>query len=142
MDEVRYMTTWEQRFFTHLFTGFAGAALLLACLGVYGLVAYRGSRRAHEIGIRVALGADNSDVLRLLLGQGVGLAAAGIAAGLVLAVAVSRVLGSVVYGSSSSGHAGLYVVTALVLVVPILVASYVPARRAAKVGAMASLRQD
>ena len=141
MDEVRYMTTWEQRFFTHLFTGFAVAALLLACLGVYGLVAYRGSRRAHEIGIRVALGADHSDVLRLLLGQGVGLAAAGIAAGLVLAVGVTRVLGSVVYGSST-GHPGLFVVTALMLIVPILVASYLPARRAAKVGAMAALREE
>ena len=141
MDEVRYMTTWEQRFFSHVFSAFAAAAVLLACLGAYGLVAYRGTQRTHEIGIRVALGAGRRDVERLLVGQGITLAAAGILVGFVLSLGVTRVLGSVLYGTSA--HSGLYIATAaILLLVPILLASYIPARRAARVGPMAALRQD
>ena len=145
MDEVRYMTTWEQRFFSHVFGAFAIAAVLLACLGIYGLVAYRGTQRTHEIGIRVALGAGRRDVERLLVGQGITNAAAGILVGFVLSLGVTRDLQSVLYGTSSA-HSGLYIATAAILLVPILVpilvASYIPARRAARVGPMAALRQD
>jgi putative ABC transport system permease protein len=141
MDEVRYMTTWEQRFFSYVFGLFAASAVLLACLGVYGLVWYRSSQRTHEIGIRVALGADQRAVLRLLLGQGASLAAAGLGAGLVLSLGVSRMLKSVVFGTPP-GAIGLFAAMACILATSVLVASYLPARRAARIRPMAALRQD
>ena len=90
MEEVRAYTTFEQRFFGKLMGAFAGQALLLACLGVYGVLAYGVSRRTHEIGVRLALGARPLDVIRLVVRQGAKMAAAGVAAGLLLAVALGR----------------------------------------------------
>jgi len=141
MEDVRYLTTWEQRLFSHLFNAFAMSAVLLACLGIYGLVAYRVGRRTHEIGIRIALGAEQKDVLRLLLGQGAGLAAIGIGLGLLLSAGVGRLLASALYGVSSM-NPSLYAAAAAVLVVPVLVASYVPARRAARIKPMSALRDE
>ena len=86
MEEVRAYTTFEQRFFGKLMGAFAGQALLLACLGVYGVLAYGVSRRTHEIGVRLALGARPLDVIGLVVRQGATMAAAGVAAGLLLAV--------------------------------------------------------
>ena len=80
MEEVRAYTTFEQRFFGKLMGAFAGQALLLACLGVYGVLAYGVSRRTHEIGVRLALGARPGDVIRLVVRQGARMAAAGVAA--------------------------------------------------------------
>lgn len=141
MDEVRYMTTWEQRFFGHVFGAFAVAAVLLACLGIYGLIAYRGTQRTHEIGIRLALGAEPRSVLRLLLVQGVALATLGIGLGLVLSIAVNRVLENIVYGAPSS-PAVLFASMAAALTAAILLASYLPARRAARIQPTMALRQD
>ena len=141
MEEVRFMTTWEQRFFSHLFNGVAIAAVLLACLGIYGLVAYRVGRRAHEIGIRIALGAETKDVVRLLLGQGVALAGAGVALGLIFSLGVARVLASALYAVPDSNPA-LFAATASFLAIAVLTASYLPARRAAQIRPMAALRED
>jgi putative ABC transport system permease protein len=139
MREVRAYTTWEQRFFGEAMGVFAAAALLLACLGVYGVLAHAVSRRAHEMGVRFALGARSADVVRLVVGEGAVLAGVGIALGLVLSAAVSRMLGGVLFGLSAADpwtFAGM----AIVLLGVVLVASYLPARRAARVDPMTVLR--
>jgi putative ABC transport system permease protein len=140
MEQVRFMTSWENRFFSRLFNAFALAAVFLACLGVYGLVAYRSGRRTHEIGIRVAVGADNKDVLRLLLRQGVVPAGIGIPIGLALSYGVRGILGSVLY--PSSGYAELALAAATLFIAAVVLASYLPARRAASLEPMRALRQD
>jgi putative ABC transport system permease protein len=140
MEQVRFMTSWENRFFSRLFNAFGLAAVFLACLGVYGLVAYRSGRRTHEIGIRVALGADNKDVVRLLLRQGVVPAGIGITIGLALSYGVRRILLSVLY--QSSGYAELTLAAATLFTAAVVLASYLPARRAASLEPMRALRQD
>ena len=92
MAARRLETTWGERFFGQAMGLFAGAALFLACLGVYGVLSYAVSRRTREIGVRMALGATRQDVLRLVLGQAAWLAAAGVGGGLVLAFALARLL--------------------------------------------------
>ncbi|HVQ30201.1 MAG TPA: ABC transporter permease, partial [Vicinamibacteria bacterium] len=141
MDEVRAYTTFEQRFFGRLMGAFAGQALLLACLGVYGVLAYGVSRRTHEIGVRLALGARPLDVVRLVVRQGARLAAAGVACGLLLAAAVGRLIQGILFGVSFWEPLPL-LATALLLVGVVLLASLLPARRAAAVDPMAALRAD
>jgi putative ABC transport system permease protein len=140
MEQVRFMTSWENRFFSQLFNVFALSAVFLACLGVYGLVAYRSGARTHEIGIRVALGADKKEVLLLLLRQGLVLAGIGIIMGLVLSYGVRRILGTVLY--QSTGYAELTLGAATLFTAAVLFASYLPARRAASLDPMRALRQD
>jgi putative ABC transport system permease protein len=140
MQQVRFMTSREERFFSWLFNAFAIAAAFLACLGVYGLVAYLSGQRIHEIGIRVALGSDKRDVLRLLLRRGVALAAIGVSTGLALSYGVSRILGSLLYGSS--GYAEITVAAATLFPAAVLCASYLPARRAASLDPLRALRED
>lgn len=122
---------------------FAAMALLLASVGLYGIIAYSVSQRLQEIGIRLALGADRGDVLRLVVRQGLSLTALGLAAGLVIAAAVSSTgwLSSLLY--EVKGHDLLtFAVVPLVLVLVSLVASFVPARRATKVDPLAALRYE
>jgi ABC-type antimicrobial peptide transport system permease subunit len=102
MGEVRAATTWEQRFFGKLMGAFAAQALLLACLGVYGVLAYAVSRRTHEIGVRLALGARPADVVSLVVGRGARMALAGVALGLLLSLAVGQTLQGILYGVSGS----------------------------------------
>jgi ABC-type antimicrobial peptide transport system permease subunit len=141
MEEVRYFTSWEERFVSRLFLAFAVAALLLAALGTYGLVAYRSSRRVREIGVRMALGATGRAMLRMLLVQGSVLAGLGLALGLPGSYAVSRLLEGSLYRVSAV-NVGLYAVAASLLAGAVLLASYLPARRAARVSPMAALRQE
>jgi len=141
MDEVRYLTTWEQRFFGRTFAAFAIAALLLAGLGTYGLIAYRASRRVREIGVRVALGATYREVLGMLVREGSLVAGIGLALGLPAAYLVSRVLEGVLFRVPAVNLA-LYLAAALLLSAAILLASYIPARRAARIDPMTALRQD
>ena len=117
----------------------AGVGLLLTVLGVYGVVAYRTSRRTKEIGIRVALGATRGDVLRLVLREGLVVALAGVVAGIPLAFAAARMLGSFLYGVSAD-DAFAYLSAALLLIACIGAATLVPARRAARSNPSASLR--
>jgi predicted permease len=141
MEEIRYFTTWEQRFFSRTFVAFALAALLLAGLGTYGLIAYRASRRVREIGVRVALGASYREVLGMLLREGSLVAGMGLGLGLPAAYLVSRLLEGILFRVPAVNVA-LYLTAAILLLTAILLASYVPARRAARVDPMTALRQD
>ncbi|MGH9320565.1 MAG: FtsX-like permease family protein, partial [Vicinamibacteria bacterium] len=141
LEEVRYFTTWEQRFLSRVFLTSAVAALLLASLGTYGLVSYRSSRRTREIGVRVALGASDRDVFGMLLREGSALAAMGIAIGVPASYAVSRMLEGLLYRVPSVNVA-LYMTASLLLAAAVLLAGYLPARRAARMPPMAALRQE
>lgn len=123
-------------------TGALGAmGLLLATVGLYGIIAYSVGRRTREIGLRVALGADRPAVLRLIIGEGMRLAAAGVAVGLVLAAAASRLLAGLLFGLSPL-DLPTFTATALLLAAVALLASYLPARRATAADPMAALRTD
>ena len=141
MEEVRAFTTWEQRFFGRLMGVFAAQALLLACLGVYGVLAYAVSRRTHEIGVRLALGARPVDVVRLVLERGMALGLLGTALGLLLALVEGRALQGVLYGVAAWEPVPL-LATAGVLLGVVVAASLLPARRAAAVDPIAALRAD
>jgi len=129
------------RFRTLLLTVFAALAVLLAMAGVYGVMTYVVGRRSGEIGLRMALGASQSNVLRLILRQGLMLTGIGIAIGLAGAVATTRILGSMLFEVKNTDPL-TYAGVAALLVVVALVASYIPARRAARVDPLVALRQE
>jgi putative ABC transport system permease protein len=131
----------ERRFSLLLLTLFAGIALVLSVIGIYGVMAYATSQRRHEIGIRMALGAGSREVLGLVLGQGMRLVGLGLALGLAGAWMLSRVLTSQLYGVSAKDPV-TYLAVALLLGGVALTASYLPARRAVRVDPMASLRAE
>src|SRR5881398_3039460 len=124
-----------------MFGAFAGLALALAAVGLYGVLAYTVAQRTHEVGIRVAMGAQRSDVLGLMVGQGVRTAALGAGIGALAALAGGRVLSSLLYGVSPHDPLVLFGAAMIPLVVA-AVASYVPARRAAKVDPVVALRYE
>jgi len=141
MAEVRVFTIWEQRFFGRLMGAFAVAALLLACLGVYGVLACAVSGRTRELGVRMALGARPSDVARLVLKDGARLAAFGVLLGLGLSAGVGRVLRSILYGVSGADPLAFAGMAALLAAVA-LFASWLPARRASRVDPLTALRYE
>jgi putative ABC transport system permease protein len=120
---------------------FASIALLLAGVGIYGVISYSTLRRAQEIGIRMALGATHGDIVRRVVGQGLILTGAGLAAGLIGHLAISRALRSLVYGSDTTGAWSL-LFAILVLGSIALLASYIPARRAVRGDPVAALRSE
>jgi predicted permease len=140
MPELRRLANWEQRFFGMVMGLFAGAALLLACLGLYALIAYSTGRRAREIGVRLALGARPLDVVVMLLAESGRVAGAGAAAGVLLGIALAQALGSVLYGVRLDGW--LVVSMLAPLLATLLVATWLPARRAAHVEPTAALRDE
>jgi putative ABC transport system permease protein len=141
MDENIQRSYWQQALYSKMFTAFAAIALALAAVGVYGVIAYSVSQRTREIGVRVALGAQRSNVLALILSHGAVLAAVGIGIGLAGALGVTRFLRAMLFGVSPFDPAS-FVGVALVLSVIVFLASYVPARRAARVDPIEALRQE
>jgi putative ABC transport system permease protein len=120
--------------------GFAAVALLLASIGIYGLLAYMVGQRTREIGLRVALGASRSDILRPILARGVALAATGILAGMLISASAASMMASLLYGVRPHDPAVFLLVPSLLLAVAVL-ASYFPARRAAQVDPIVALRE-
>jgi predicted permease len=144
MEEISSASMMSQRFPTILLGAFAVLALLLASSGIYGVISYLMTQRVREIGIRLALGAEKQDVLRMVLGQGLRMAAAGIAIGIAAALVLARLLSSfsqLLFGVRSNDPPTLAVVS-LVLIGAALLACYVPARRAARVDPLIALRYD
>jgi putative ABC transport system permease protein len=120
---------------------FGGGALLLATIGIYGVIGYSVAQRTHEIGIRIALGAEQRDILKLIVGQGMVLIAIGAGIGLALAFAATRVLKSLLFGISATDPLTFAVVVILLMAVALL-ACYLPARRATKVDPLEALRYE
>ena len=141
MEEMVAESGSLRRFDMWLIGAFAGLALGLAAVGIYGVMAYSVSQRTREIGIRIALGAQRKSVLRLVLGQGAKLAGVGVIVGTIGAFALTRLMASLLYGVSPRDLATFSVVPWLVLIL-ILGGCYIPARRAAKVDPMVALRYE
>jgi ABC-type antimicrobial peptide transport system permease subunit len=120
--------------------GFAGLAVLLASIGIYGLLAYMVGQRSREIGLRMALGARRDDILKLFLRKGVALAGVGIIAGVVVSASTASMMASLLYGVRPHDPA-VFVIVPLFLFAIAILASYLPARRATKVDPMIALRE-
>jgi putative ABC transport system permease protein len=130
-----------RRFSMEMIASFALIALLLAGLGIYGVISYMVSERTHEIGIRIALGAESRNILRMVLRQGLGLAIAGAAVGFAGALIVSRLMAGVLYGVKPTDPL-TFASVVLLLIGVALAACYLPARRALRVDPMIALRHD
>ena len=141
MEDLRQRSFWQDRLFGWMFSTFGAVALLLASVGVYGVLSYSVSQRTQEIGVRMALGAGRGDVLRLILGQGVRLAAIGIVLGLVGAFATTRFIKTVLYNVTPTDPFSFAVVAGFLTLVAVA-ASYVPARRAMAVDPLVALRNE
>ena len=140
MDELMTASV-APRFRTVLVTIFALVGLLLASIGIYGVMAYAVAERTHELGVRIALGADRASVLRLVLGEAIALAAIGIAVGLAGAFAATRLIQSLLFGITPT-DALTFTGISVLLAVTAVAASYVPARRATGVDPMIALRYE
>lgn len=139
MEQVVTRATGESRFYLTLLGAFACVALVLAGVGIYGVMSYSVSQRIHEVGIRMALGAQREDVLKLVVWHAVVLAIAGIVVGLAGALALTRLMSGLLYGTKAEDPV-TFATAVLVLGLVATVSSYVPARRAAKVDPMVALR--
>ncbi|MEY2531026.1 MAG: hypothetical protein QOI96_1111, partial [Verrucomicrobiota bacterium] len=138
MDDVVMNSFGTRRVSMQLFAVFACAALLLAALGIYGVMAYSVTQRTQEIGIRMALGAQKSDVLRLVVRQGMTLTLIGVIAGLAGAFALTRVISNLLFGVDANDPA-TFLGLSLLLMTVAFIACYLPARRAAKLDPMIAL---
>ena len=140
-SEIIDQLLFQERLIARLSSLFGALALVLACVGLYGLLSYEVSRRTREIGIRMALGAEQRNVLRIVVGQGIGLAITGVMFGFAAAFGVTRYLGSVLYDVHPGDPITLIAVAAILLFVALL-ACFVPARRATRVDPMVALRNE
>jgi putative ABC transport system permease protein len=140
-DDLVRRSTGQRRFTLMLLGVFASIALLLAAVGIYGVVAYAVAQRTHEIGVRMALGAQRREIMGLVLRQGMALALAGVGAGLIGALALTRLISGLLFGISASDPA-TFLATAAILSAVALLATYIPARRATRVEPTAALRYE
>jgi putative ABC transport system permease protein len=141
MEQVRRQGFWEYRFFGAMFSVFGGLALFLAAIGLYGVLSYSVSQRVREIGVRVALGAQNGHVMRLVLRQGMLLALFGIGFGLLFSFGATRVVASILYDTSPTDPLSFAAISAALASIAAL-ACYLPARRALEVDPLESLRSE
>ena len=141
MNDILDRSLASRRFSADLVGGFAGLAVLLASIGIYGLLAYMVGQRSREIGIRMALGARRDVILRMFLRKGVALAGVGIVAGMVVSASTASLMGSLLYGVRPHDPAVFVIVPLLLFAVAVL-ASYFPARRATQVDPMIALRES
>jgi putative ABC transport system permease protein len=141
MEQLASGTLARQRFLLWLFGIFAALALLLACIGIYGVLAYVTSQRVPEIGVRMALGASSSHVIKLVLRQSLGMILAGVAIGVGAALAAGRLLERLVAGVRSADPSAFGLMVA-VLVMAALFASFLPARRASRLDPLKALREE
>jgi putative ABC transport system permease protein len=141
MNEVIAESLAARRFSMILLEAFAVVALLLASVGLYGVISYVVGQRTHELGIRMALGAQRGSLLRLVLNDGMKMALAGVGLGLVTAAGLTRLMARMLYGVSATDPATFAAIAALLTAVA-LAACYIPARRATKVDPLVALRHE
>jgi ABC-type antimicrobial peptide transport system permease subunit len=141
MEESLRFGLWESRIYAVLMTVFGALALVIAAIGIYGVMAYSVAQRTQEIGIRMALGAARHDVLRMVVGQALWLTLFGMGIGLAGAYAVTRLMASQLFGVSPSDPP-TFVGVAFILVASALIAAWVPAERATRVDPMVALRSE
>jgi putative ABC transport system permease protein len=140
MNDVIDASLASRRFSADLLGGFAGVALVLASVGIYGLLAYVAGQRFREIGLRMALGASRADILKPILAKGVVLASIGIVAGVLLAASTASMRASLLYGVHPRDPA-VFLIVPMLLFADAVLASYLPARRATKVDPLLALRE-
>jgi putative ABC transport system permease protein len=141
MEKALLNYTESRRTYMKFISLFAGVGLVLAAVGIYGIMSYLVARRTHEIGTRMALGAERTDVLKLVLEKGLTLIAVGLAIGVAGALALTRALASLLYGVTPTDPV-TFVVVSLLLTAVGLLACYIPARRATKIDPMMALRYE
>jgi putative ABC transport system permease protein len=141
MEQMISESLAERRFAMLLLITFSAIALALAAVGIYGVMSYSVTRRTHELGVRMALGATRGDVLKLVVREGMTLAASGMALGVIAALGLTRLLASLLYGVRPA-DASTVVVVSLALGGVAFLASYVPARRATRVEPIHALRYE
>ncbi len=141
MDDVVSRSLWRQRLQSQVLGTFAVLALVLAAIGIYGVISYAVAQRARELGVRIALGATRGQVARLVLGQGLRLGVAGVVIGVAAAVALSRLLRALLYGITATDP-GTFMLVPVVLLLVALLATLLPARRATRVDPMIAMRAE
>jgi putative ABC transport system permease protein len=141
MSEQIASTLWQQRMAASLIGLFGALALVLAAIGLYGVIANSVAQRTRELGIRMALGADSRDVLGLIVAQGLKLAITGVGLGLGAALVLTQLMTSLLYGVSATDPV-TFIVASVTLIVVAMLASYIPARKATRVDPMIALRHE
>jgi len=141
MEEVVAESIWQPRLYATLFAVFASGALILALIGIYGVMAFLVQTRTHEIGVRMALGASARDVFKLIVGRGMKLTAVGVVVGIGGAIALTRLMHSLLFNTSATDPITFILISVLLSLAAFL-ACYIPARRAAKVDPLVALRYE